>query len=105
MRYQLLKRMPSLGTRTVGLGLILTFVALVSFALPIRQAAAAANNQYSMQEIVDAGHSFFGSTSGGLAKVVERAFQQFEDGEFFSATESRDDMERRKAAWHREHQS
>ncbi|CAN7378794.1 EipA family protein [Rhizobium rhizogenes] len=78
MRYQLLKRMPSPGSRTVGLGLILAIVAFVSFALPVRQAAAApTNNHYSMQEIVDAGHSFFGSTSGGLAKVVERAFQQY----------------------------
>ncbi|EJK78136.1 hypothetical protein PMI03_06203 [Rhizobium sp. AP16] len=78
MRYQLLKRMPSPGSRTVGLGLILALVAFVSFALPVRQAAAAPTNQhYSMQEIVDAGHSFFGSTSGGLAKVVERAFQQY----------------------------
>lgn len=78
MRYQLLKRMPSPGSRTVGLGLILAIVAFVSFALPVRQAAAAPTNQhYSMQEIVDAGHSFFGSTSGGLAKVVERAFQQY----------------------------
>ena len=30
-----------------------------------------------MQEIVDAGHSFFGETSGGLAKVVERAFESY----------------------------
>jgi hypothetical protein len=30
-----------------------------------------------MQEIVDAGHGFFGSTSGGLAKVVERAFESY----------------------------
>ena len=30
-----------------------------------------------MQEIVDAGHSFFGSASGGLAKVVESAFQKY----------------------------
>lgn len=36
-----------------------------------------ANSQYSMQEIVDAGHGFFGETSGGLAKVVERAFQSY----------------------------
>lgn len=42
-------------------------------------AAQAAGNtsQYSIQEIVDAGHGFFGSTSGGLAKVVERAFQNY----------------------------
>ena len=29
------------------------------------------------KEIVDAGHSFFGETSGGLAKVVERAFESY----------------------------
>ncbi|MFT4160800.1 MAG: EipA family protein [Shinella sp.] len=43
-------------------------------ALP---AAAQQSNQYSMQEIVDAGHSFFGETSGGLAKLVERAFESY----------------------------
>ena len=35
------------------------------------------SSQYSMQEIVDAGHGFFGSTSGGLAKVVENAFSKY----------------------------
>jgi len=35
------------------------------------------SNQYSAQEIVDAGHGFFGSASGGLAKVVENAFQKY----------------------------
>jgi hypothetical protein len=45
--------------------------------------AAAAQQQttsdasYSMQEIVDAGHTFFGSTSGGLAKVIEQAFTSY----------------------------
>ena len=33
---------------------------------------------------------------------IERAFEQFERGEFFSAEESRADMEKRKAAWLRE---
>ncbi|WP_075625932.1 DUF1134 domain-containing protein [Xaviernesmea oryzae] len=48
------------------------------FVGPARQASAqASGNQYSLQEIVDAGHGFFGSTSGGLAKVVERAFQSY----------------------------
>jgi hypothetical protein len=41
------------------------------------QNAAAAGTQYSMQEIVDAGHGFFGSTAGGFAKVVEKAFEQY----------------------------
>ncbi|WP_313197949.1 EipA family protein [Rhizobium sp.] len=40
-------------------------------------AAQQNSNQYSLQEVVDAGHGFFGSTSGGLAKVVENAFQKF----------------------------
>jgi hypothetical protein len=31
---------------------------------------------YSSDEIIDAGHSFFGGVSKGLAKVVEYAFQQ-----------------------------
>ncbi len=50
-------------------------VGLVS--LPGREADAASSSQYTVQEIVDAGHDFFGSTSGGLAKVVENAFQQY----------------------------
>jgi hypothetical protein len=45
--------------------------------LQTAQAQSASGAQYSMQEIVDAGHGFFGSTSGGLAKVVERAFQNY----------------------------
>ncbi|MGI9412714.1 MAG: DUF1134 domain-containing protein [Hyphomicrobiales bacterium] len=31
---------------------------------------------YSMQEIVDAGHGFFGQTTGGLAQAVEYAFKK-----------------------------
>jgi len=45
------------------------------FAAPA--AAQQGANQYSAQEIVDAGHGFFGSTSGGLAKVVENAFSKY----------------------------
>ncbi|MGQ3211115.1 MAG: DUF1134 domain-containing protein [Shinella sp.] len=51
-----------------------TFVTLL-LALPAQ--AQQSSNQYSMQEIVDAGHGFFGSTSGGIAKVVERAFESY----------------------------
>tara|TARA_R110002020_G_scaffold127531_1_gene286095 strand:+ start:1648 stop:2235 length:588 start_codon:yes stop_codon:yes gene_type:complete len=45
--------------------------------LPDARAQTANSSQYSAQEIVDAGHGFFGSTSGGLAKVVEKAFQSY----------------------------
>jgi Arc/MetJ-type ribon-helix-helix transcriptional regulator len=37
-----------------------------------------------------------------IAEKIERAFEQFEHGEFFSAEESQADMEKRKAAWLRE---
>lgn len=37
-----------------------------------------------------------------VAEKIERAFGQFERGEFFSAEESVAEMERRKAAWLRD---
>src|SRR5690606_23987738 len=52
------------------------FAALfVSFiALPNQ---ARAQNTYTAEEIVQSGHRFFGSTSGGIASAVEKAFQSF----------------------------
>ena len=38
---------------------------------------ARAENAYTMQEIVDSGHTFFGSTSGGLATVIEKIFSTY----------------------------
>ena len=55
----------------------LAALAVALLALPGRSAQAASSSQYTVQEIVDAGHDLFGSTSGGLAKVVENAFQQY----------------------------
>ncbi len=40
-------------------------------------AAAPANETYSAQEIVDAGHRFFGEVSGGLATLVEKAVSRY----------------------------
>jgi putative addiction module CopG family antidote len=37
-----------------------------------------------------------------IAEKIDRAFGQYERGEFFSAEESRADMEKRKAAWRAE---
>src|SRR5215472_8941772 len=34
-------------------------------------------NQYSSNEIVDAGHRFFGGVSRGLAMIIEKAFSQW----------------------------
>jgi putative addiction module CopG family antidote len=38
-----------------------------------------------------------------IAAKIERAFGQFEQGQFFSSAESKADMEKRKADWLREH--
>jgi hypothetical protein len=59
---------------TAAVRLAMAAFAALLLALP---AQAQQSSQYSMQEIVDAGHSFFGETSGGLAKVVERAFESY----------------------------
>ena len=63
----------NLVTAAVKMAAAIVFALLA--AMPAN--AQSAGNQYSMQEIVDAGHGFFGSTSGGLAKVVERAFESY----------------------------
>jgi len=54
--------------------LFLALLAMVGLALSERPAEAA--GEYSIQEVVDAGHGFFGETSGALAKVIEQAFEQ-----------------------------
>src|SRR5882724_10718289 len=47
---------------------------LLLIALPAGPASAQAPERYSSNEILDAGHRFFGGVSRGLASVVERAF-------------------------------
>ena len=47
------------------------FCALVVAATP---AKAQSDGTFSAQEVLDAGHHFFGATSGGLASVVEHVF-------------------------------
>lgn len=57
----------------------LPFLVLIVAALTLStQSYAQSGNsgQYDIQEIIDAGHGFFGSASGGLAKVIEKAFEQ-----------------------------
>jgi hypothetical protein len=56
------------------------FAALLMLAAAIMLAGTGgsrANETYTMQEIVDSGHNFFGSTSGGLAAVIEKAFASY----------------------------
>ena len=40
-------------------------------------AAAQQQSGYTTDEIITAGHQFFGSTAGGLAQLVERAFERY----------------------------
>ena len=35
------------------------------------------NRTYTTQEIIDAGHSFFGKTTGGLAEAIESVFSRY----------------------------
>jgi hypothetical protein len=46
-------------------------------AQPNQQAQEGGPQRYSSNEILDAGHKFFGGVSRGLAQVVERAFSQW----------------------------
>lgn len=76
----MMKYLVQIKGRAVGIAarpllVLLGLLALVF--MPQNRAMAASSSQYTVQEIVDAGHDFFGSTSGGLAKVVENAFQQY----------------------------
>lgn len=40
----------------------------------VDKARAQASQYYSVQEVIDAGHGFFGATSGALATAIEQAF-------------------------------
>lgn len=57
---------------------ILSAFAAVLMLLAFPAAASAQSGQtYKQDEIVKAGHEFFGSVSGGLASVVEKAFANY----------------------------
>ena len=51
--------------------------ATVPAAPPQTAAAGGASNQFSPNELVDAGHRFFGGVSRGLAMIVEKAVSQW----------------------------
>ena len=53
-------------------------------------------------EILHSEDEWLQNNSTEIGEKIERAFGQFERGEFFSAEESQADMEKRKAAWLRE---
>jgi hypothetical protein len=54
----------------------LLFLTIVSLVVAQAQTARA-QETYTMEEIVNSGQRFFGSTSGGLATAVEKVFQSY----------------------------
>lgn len=58
---------------------ILSVLVILAFFISFlgKEAKAQTNGTYSGQEIVDAGHNFFGATSGALASVIERTFSAY----------------------------
>lgn len=52
-------------------------LSIAVFGLISAAAGSTRANEYTMQEIVDSGHRFFGTTSGGLASVVEKVFASY----------------------------
>jgi len=59
---------------SVAAAMLFAVAAATSTALPAR---AAAGEAYTAQEVLDSGHQFFGTTSGGLASVVEQIFSSY----------------------------
>lgn len=72
-------------TETARTAVILSFsmVLLLQVAFGVTSANAQSNTNtpltetYSSNEILNTGHRFFGNVSGGLASVIERAFQNY----------------------------
>ncbi|TKT77395.1 EipA family protein [Aquamicrobium sp. LC103] len=65
-----------LRSRLMALPVVLALIASIA-ASATTTAARAANNTYTAQEVLDSGHQFFGSTSGGLATVIEKVFASY----------------------------
>lgn len=55
-------------------------------------------------EVLRAGDGWLHERRETVSAKIERAFEQFERGEFFTDRQSRADMEQRKAAWLRDRQ-
>ena len=66
--------MPFISSIRASLQALLASLFILAFAAA---GPARAENGYTIDEIVNAGHGFFGSTSGGLATVIEKIFSRF----------------------------
>ena len=59
------------------LPILMAFAVVIMAAVMPVKARAQASEAYTTQEIIDAGHTFFGATSGGLASVIEKIFSTY----------------------------
>jgi hypothetical protein len=59
------------------LPILMAFAVVIMAAVMPVKARAQASEAYTAQEIIDAGHTFFGATSGGLASVIEKIFSTY----------------------------
>ncbi len=60
--------------RLINRRLLRAAAVLMTVVAGVLLSPAARAQEYTAQEIVDSGHRFFGSTSGGLASLLEKAF-------------------------------
>ncbi|RCL02596.1 MAG: Heme exporter protein D [Candidatus Tokpelaia sp. JSC188] len=63
------------GMSIFFLYVLLNFSFVFEVAAQIRSQSL--NNQYTVREIIDSGHNFFGEISGGLATAIEKIFQKY----------------------------
>lgn len=63
--------------RNFVLAAIAMLLALAAAVSTPERARANAGQSFTAQEILDSGHHFFGTTSGGLASVVEQLFASY----------------------------
>ena len=54
-------------------------------------------------EVLRSEEAWLHENKAAIGDKIDRAFGQFERGEFFSSEQSKLDMEKRKAEWLREH--
>lgn len=90
---------PLVGEKVVAITLRPEQKQLVAEAI---QTGAYANSDEVIERALELLHSeeeWLHGQRDEIHEKIERAFAQFERGEFFSPEESRADMERRKMAW------
>ncbi len=56
-------------------------------------------------EVLRSDEEWLGESKSAIAEKIDRAFEQFDRGQFFSAEASKADMEARKAIWLRGQQA